>query len=230
MEKLKNFIEFSQKTGSQKEIKNEYLKLVKEFHPDINTDNDFSTANEIMIQLNYIYGSIINKTGFSGISVKEDDEYKDFMENGKYWYINTWGRKEYVSDKAFYLYKLALMEVYLSQRVLTANPLYSGKGEESLYMAIMHLHKAYVLANKVIKLSKDNIYANTARILLNRIYRKNKYITGRYKKFSASTELTLTADREPEERKVLLCYGGCPQYKYSGEHSCEYYFKFRKKH
>jgi hypothetical protein len=63
-DKLKDFIKFSQNSVSNTEIKNEYLKLVKEFHPDANKNIDFNLANEYMINLNYVYEHLINKKAF----------------------------------------------------------------------------------------------------------------------------------------------------------------------
>jgi hypothetical protein len=42
-------------------IKSEYLKLVKEFHPDVNKDMENEVANEYMIIVNYVYENLIHK-------------------------------------------------------------------------------------------------------------------------------------------------------------------------
>ena len=54
-QKLDQFIKYSKNINDNSLIKNEYLKLVKEFHPDINKNDSNELANEYMIIINYVY-------------------------------------------------------------------------------------------------------------------------------------------------------------------------------
>ena len=51
-EKINGFISFSGNSNDNNSIKIEYLKLVKEFHPNITSNPDKETANEYMIMVN----------------------------------------------------------------------------------------------------------------------------------------------------------------------------------
>jgi hypothetical protein len=173
-DKLKEFIKFSQNNVSNNEIKSEYLKLVKEYHPDTNKDMDFDLANEYMINLNYVYEHLINKKPFVN---KIDDEYERNIENGKYWFINDYGRKEYVKEKPLYVYKLGLLEYQKCFRIMFNNSVFNGKGDESGYEVIKHLYECYLLAQKTIEMDKNGIYGNMAKILIANAYKMNESIT-----------------------------------------------------
>jgi hypothetical protein len=173
-DKLKNFIKFSQDNVSNYDIKNEYLKLVKEFHPDTNKNMDFDLANDYMINLNYVYEHIINK---KTIIDKTKDEHDNNFENGKYWYINDYGRKEYVKEKVLYIYKLGLLEYQKCYKIMFKNSVFDGKGNESGYEVIKHLYECYILAQKVIEMDKEGMYGNMAKILKENAYKMNENIT-----------------------------------------------------
>jgi hypothetical protein len=173
-DKLKDFIRFSQNNVSSNEIKNEYLKLVKEFHPDTNKNIDFDLANEYMIKLNYTYEHLINK---KVLVRKKEDEYEKNVENGKYWFINDYGRKEYVKERPLYIYKLGLLEYQKCYKIMFNNSVFDGKGDESGYEVIKHLYECYLLAQKVIEMDKDGIYGKMAKILIGNAYKMNESIT-----------------------------------------------------
>jgi curved DNA-binding protein CbpA len=173
-DKLKHFIKFSQNNVSNNEIKNEYLKLVKEYHPDTNKNVDFDLANEYMINLNYAYEHLINKKAFAN---KTKDEYEKNIENGKYWFINDYGRKEYVKEKPLYIYKLGLLEYQKCYKIMFNNSVFTGKGDESGYEVIRHLYECYLLAQKVIEMDKDGTYGKMAKILIRNAYKMNENIT-----------------------------------------------------
>ncbi|MDR1149144.1 MAG: J domain-containing protein [Spirochaetaceae bacterium] len=173
-DKLKCFIIFSQSNVSNNEIKNEYLKLVKEYHPDTNKNIDFNLANEYMINLNYVYEHLINKKAFVN---NKEDEYEKNIENGKYWFINDYGRKEYVKERPLYIYKLGLLEYQKCYKIMFNNSVFFGKGDESGYEVIRHLYRCYLLAQKVIKMDKDGMYGKMAKILIDNAYKMNESIT-----------------------------------------------------
>jgi uncharacterized protein YfaS (alpha-2-macroglobulin family) len=178
-DKLRDFIEFSQNNVSHNEIKNKYLKLVKEYHPDTNKNIDFNLANEYMINLNYVYEHLINK---KIIINKTEDEYEKNRENGKYWFINDYGRKEYVREKPLYIYKLGLLEYQKCYKIMFYNSVFDGKGDESGYEIIKHLYECYILAQRVIKIDKGGVYGNMAEILIDNAYKMNESITKGLKK------------------------------------------------
>jgi curved DNA-binding protein CbpA len=171
-DRLKEFINFSQNNVSRNEIKNKYLKLVKEYHPDKNID--FDSANEYMMNLNYAYEHLINKKAFAK---KTEGEYEKNIENGKYWFINDYGRKEYVKEKALYIYKLGLLEYQKCYKIMFNNSVFDGKGDESGYEVIRHLYECYLLAQKVIETDKDGMYGNMAKKLIENGYKMNESIT-----------------------------------------------------
>ena len=171
---LKKLIEFSQSNASQSSLKNEYLKLVKIYHPDANKDIDSNTANEYMISLNYVYELLITK---KTINLHVQDEYEENWENGRYWFINDLGVKEYVKDKALYIYKLGLLEYQKCSYVMFGNSVFEGKGNDSGYEVVKHLYRCAVLARKAIEMDKGGIYANMAKELLGKAYKMNERIT-----------------------------------------------------
>jgi len=169
--KLKNFILNSQNDLSK--IKEEYLKLVKEFHPDLNKKEDFNKTNEYMMQLNYVYGELITK---KTVSRKQENDYEGNKENGKYWYINDYGRKEYVKEKTLYIYKLALLELQKCYKIMQKKSVFDGNREESGYEVIKHLYECYLLLKEQLKM-ENNDYRNIAEALMRKAYRMNKRIS-----------------------------------------------------
>jgi hypothetical protein len=228
-EKLKDFIVLSQGNSSPREIKDGYLKMVKEFHPDTNNKIDFSTANENMVKLNYAYSRIIGK---ETIINKAEDKYEKNMENGKYWFINFYGKKEYVNEKALFIYKLALLEVEKSQRIMLNYPVFAGKKEESGYVVIRHLYHSFLLAKQAIELDRNGMYGNMARELLKKVYKTNKIITNGLKTRSNETGLIIKSkdkqDADIPDEEHELCYRGCPEYLYTRQHNCRYIKKLRR--
>jgi hypothetical protein len=135
---LNGFIKFSQSNVSYNEIKKGYLKLVKEYHPDTNKSIDFDLTNEYMIRLNYVYERLIHK---KTIVNKNEIAYEKNRENGKYWFINDYGRKEYVKEKPLYIYKIGLLEYQKCYKIMFSNSVFDGKGNESGYEVIKHLYE-----------------------------------------------------------------------------------------
>jgi curved DNA-binding protein CbpA len=80
LRKINEFIIFS-KNNSPKELKSNYLRLVKEYHPDKNNKIDKEILNEYMIIINNTYNEIERKT--KGIKLK------DKTHGQKYFDINT---------------------------------------------------------------------------------------------------------------------------------------------
>jgi hypothetical protein len=127
-----------------------------------------------MITINYVYEMLINK---KEIKLTVDDEFEKNKENGKYFFINDYGRKEYISDKILYIYKLGLLEYQQCYRVLFKKSVFDGNRNESGYEVIKKLYKCYEYMNLVIKMDQDGIYRNMAESLLPHAYDMNERIT-----------------------------------------------------
>jgi hypothetical protein len=170
----------SQKDVSKDEIKTEYYNLVKEFHPDKNQNNVLS--NDYMMKINYVYEHLLNNQKIT-IDIENDnetkDEYEQYLENGKYSLINNFGIKEYVKEKPYYIYKLALLEYQKCYKIMFSNSVLfnEGKKEESGYEVIKHLYICYTHIKNVIKIDKNGMYGNMAKILLIKAFKMNKTIT-----------------------------------------------------
>jgi hypothetical protein len=191
-DRLKEFIKFSQNNATPGEIKNEYLKLVREYHPDTNKSVDFDLANEYMMNLNYVYEHLIHREVFvAKADDKAEDEYEKNMEDGKYWFINDYGRKEYVKERPLYIYKLGLLEYQKCHKIMFYNSVFDGKRDESGYEVIKHLYECCLLARRVIEMDKDGMYGNMARALIKNAYKMNESIT-RGLKTSGETGLKKT--------------------------------------
>ena len=174
-EKINDFINFSRNTNDNNSIKSEYLKLVKEFHPDINSDLNKETANEYMIIVNYIYEQLLhNKNNFQYI---REDEYDKNKINGKYCFTNEFGVKEYISDKVLYIYKLGRLEYSKANMIMLDNPSYGRNKEETGYIIIEHLYKAYKYFKDVIKMDKTGNWGREAKLNLYYAYEMNEHIT-----------------------------------------------------
>jgi len=174
-EKLDNFIKFSQNTNDNSQIRNEYLKLVKEFHPDVNKNLNNELANEYMMIINYVYENLLhNKSNFKLI---KDDEYEKYKINGKYCFVNEYNIKEYISDKILFIYKLGMLEYGKANIVMLDNPSYNGKKEETGYQIIGHLYKAYKYFKDVIKMDKEGNWKKNAIINLHYAFKMNEHIT-----------------------------------------------------
>ena len=174
-EKISNFIRFSQSVNDNNGIKSEYLKLVKEFHPDINKKLDKETANEYMIIINYTYEQLLNKK--NNFEVIQNDEYEKNKINGKYCFINEFGLKEFISDKILYIYKLGRLEYSKANIIMLTNPSYNGNKERTGYKIIEHLYKAYKYYKEVIKMDKTGNWGREAKINLHYAYEMNEHIT-----------------------------------------------------
>jgi curved DNA-binding protein CbpA len=175
-DRIKKFIQLSQNNASTIEIKKEYLKLVKEFHPDANKNIETKLAHEYMITINYVYETLINKKELK-INVALEDEFEKKKENGKYVFINDYGIKEHITDKALYIYKLGLLEYQQCYKILFHKSVFEGNKDESGYEIIEKLYKCYGYLNKVKEMDKNGIYGNMAETLLPQAYDMNERIT-----------------------------------------------------
>ena len=174
-EKINNFINFSKNSSDNMTVKSEYLKLVKEYHPDTNNNLSKDVANEYMIILNYFYEQLKhNKNGFK---IEKLDEYDKNKINGKYCFINEFGIKELISDKILYIYKLGRLEYSKALTIMLSNPAYNGNKEKTGYEIIGHLYKAYKYYKDVIKMDKIGNWGREAKINLHYAYEMNEHIT-----------------------------------------------------
>ena len=174
-DRIKYFINFSRNNVSNMDIKKEYLKLVKEFHPDTNKNIEEKLANEYMVTINYIYETLINKRELR-INVNFEDEFEKKKENGKYVFVNDYGRNEYITEKSLYIYKLGLLEYQQCYKILFNKSVFDGNRDESGYEIIEKLYKCYGYLNKVKEIDKDGMYGRMAEALLPRVYDMNERI------------------------------------------------------
>lgn len=83
---------------NQDEIKREYLKLVKKYHPDGVAENLKSTYNEYMVVLNSVYAK--GKTKVQEVRFKKPESEEDKKNQEKYFRkIFDYGKAEY--EKGF---------------------------------------------------------------------------------------------------------------------------------
>jgi hypothetical protein len=173
--KIDHFINTSKNVNDNSIIKLEYLKLVKEFHPDANKEINKETANEYMIIINYAYEQLIhNKSGFQLI---QKDQYEKNKTNGKYCFVNEFGITEYISDKILFIFKLGKLEYNRALTIMLENPSYSGNKEKTGYAIIGHLYKAYKYLKDVIKMDKKGTWVRAALVNLHYAYEMNEHIT-----------------------------------------------------
>ena len=174
-QKLDQFIKYSQNVNENSLIKNEYFKLVKEFHPDINKNDSNELANEYMIIINYVYENLIhNKNNFTLI---KEDEYEKYKINGKYIFVNEYNIKENISDKIFFIYKLGMLEYNKARIIMLDNPSYNGNKEKTGYEIIGHLYKAYKYFKDVIRMDKNGNWGKNALLNLHYAFKLNENIT-----------------------------------------------------
>ena len=185
--KISDFIGFSQSINDKNTIKHEYLKLVKEFHPDANKKLSKKTASEYMIIINYTYEQLLhNKNNFKPIKT---DEYEKNKVDGKYCFINEFGAKEFISDKIYYIYKLGRLEFFKAYKIMHHNPSYKGNKEKTGYEIIGHLYKAYKYYKDVIKMDKTGNWGKGALLHLHYAFKMNEHIT---RGLSTSSEKALS--------------------------------------
>ena len=95
---IKNLINLINDGCNQDEIKKEYLKLVKKYHPDGVSENLKSTCNEYMVVLNSIYAK--GKTKVQKIKFKKPESEIDNKKQAEYFRkIFDFGKSEY--EKGF---------------------------------------------------------------------------------------------------------------------------------
>ena len=174
-QKLDQFIKYSQNVNDNSLIKNEYFKLVKEFHPDINKNDSNELANEYMIIINYAYENLIhNRNNFTLI---KEDEYEKYKNNGKYIFVNEYNIKESISDKILFIYKLGMLEYNKARIIMLDNPSYNGNKEKTGYEIIGHLYKAYKYFKDVIRMDNNGNWGKNALLNLHYAYKLNENIT-----------------------------------------------------
>jgi curved DNA-binding protein CbpA len=169
-QRINQFIHFSKNIDDNVKIKFEYIKLVKEFHPDVNKNIENKLANEYMVIINYIYEQLINK---NKIVLNQTDKTEKI--NGKYFFTNEDGIKEYISDKTIYIYKLGKYEYDMALRKCMHPS--DGDNEKEGYEIIGHLYKSYKYFKEVIKMDKEGMWSKAAEESLTRAYEMNKRIT-----------------------------------------------------
>jgi hypothetical protein len=171
-EKINSFIGCSQ---DKNKIRTEYLKLIKEFHPDTNKELDNEIANEYMIIINYTYEQLIHNK--NNLQQSQMDEYEKNKINGKYCFINEFGIKEFISDKILYIYKLGRLEYSKAYIIMHNNPSFLGNKEETGYEIMEHLYKAYKYFKDVIKMDKTGSWVEQAKSNLYYAFKMNEHIT-----------------------------------------------------
>jgi hypothetical protein len=174
-ERINNFMNISQNTDDKNIMKLEYLKLVKEFHPDANKDINKETANEYMIIINYLYEQLLHNK--NNVQLTKKEEYEKNKVDGKYCFVNEFGVKEYISDKVLYVYKLGKLEYNIALAIMLNNPSYTGNKEKTGYEIIGHLYKAYKYYKDVIKMDKEGNWKRVAILNLHYAYKMNEHIT-----------------------------------------------------
>jgi hypothetical protein len=149
--------------------------MVKEFHPDVNKNIDNVTANEYMIIINYVYENLMNKK--YDFNLFQSDEYDKHKINGKYCFINEYGIKEYISDKALFVFKLGKLEYAKANKIMLTKPSYTGNKEKTGYEIIGHLYNAYKYFKDVIKMDRNGNWGKNAIINLYYAFKMNENIT-----------------------------------------------------
>jgi len=173
-EKIDQFIKLSQSVNNNT-IKSEYIKLVKEFHPDVNKNIENEIANEYMIIVNYVYENLIHNK--INLKLLKENEYDKYLDNEKYIFINEFGIKEYISDKILFVYKLGNLEYKIASTIMLENPTYTGNKEKTGYEIIGHLYKAYKYFKDVIKMDKNGNWGKNALVNLHYAFKMNEHIT-----------------------------------------------------
>jgi curved DNA-binding protein CbpA len=169
-EKIHQFINASRNTDDAAKIKSEYIKLIKEFHPDTNKSAENKLANEYTVILNYVYEQLTHK---KKAAVKPMGKIK--KTNGKYCFINEDGVQEHISDETVYIYKLGKYEYDMALRICMRPS--DGDNEREGYEIIGHLYKSYQYFKKVIEIDKGGIWGKAAQESLQRAYEMNQRIT-----------------------------------------------------
>jgi hypothetical protein len=131
-ERIGQFIKLSQHADDS-EIKSEYIKLVREFHPD------YIYEQVRLFQKNIVLDSVY-KDEFKD-AVPENKVLERSQIHKKYCFINEEGIKEYISDKTVYIYKLGKYEY--DRALCTSMRPSGGDNEKDGYEIIGHLYKSY---------------------------------------------------------------------------------------
>jgi hypothetical protein len=168
---ITRFINDFKDSGDDAKIKSEYVKLVKEFHPDVNRNIENKLANEYMMTINYVYERLLHK---KKIALKPTDEHEKNKANGKYCFINEGGIKEYLSEKAVYVYKLGKRE-YDQAVCKSMKPIERDIDKEG-YEIIGHLYKSYKCFQDVINMDRGGIWGRAAEDSLNKAFEMNNRI------------------------------------------------------
>jgi hypothetical protein len=174
-EKINQYIKLSRISNDHNTIKSEYIKMVKEFHPDVNKNIDNVTANEYMIIINYVFENLMNKK--YDLNLFQNDEYDKYKINGKYCFLNEYGIKEYISDKALFVFKLGKLEYAKANKIMLTKPSYTGNKEKTGYEIIGHLYNAYKYFKDVIKMDRNGNWGKNAIINLYYAFKMNENIT-----------------------------------------------------
>jgi curved DNA-binding protein CbpA len=174
-EKINQLILLSRNANDPEITKSEYLKLVKEFHPDVNKKIDNVKANEYMIIINYVFENLKNKK--YDFKLFEKDEYRKYKINGKYCFTNEFGIKEYISDKTLFVFKLGKLEFAKASTIMVTKTAFSGNKEKTGYEIIGHLYNAYKYFKDVIKMDRYGNWGRNALINLHYAFKMNENIT-----------------------------------------------------
>jgi curved DNA-binding protein CbpA len=168
---ITRFVNNFKDSGDEAKIKSEYVKLVKEFHPDVNRNIENKLANEYMMTINYVYERLLRK---KKIALKPAGGHEENRVNGKYCFINEEGVKEYLSEKTVYIYKLGKRE-YDRAVVKSMKPMGRDTDGEG-YEIIGHLYKSYKYFQEVINMDRGGIWGRAAEESLNRAFEMNNRI------------------------------------------------------
>lgn len=162
------------KTAADEHVKKKaYYTLVKKYHPDMQGGHR-QEYDKYMMMVNHVYAAVKDKKEQESAC---DDIYEKMKINDKYCFVNRDKKKEYVSDKSLFLYKMGLDRIFFARDYICSHPLHFGYGEEivftaseALYQAINHLHNS-------LKIETSANWVSEAKEKIRWAYEMNNRIT-----------------------------------------------------
>jgi len=157
------------------EIKKEYLRLIKKYHPDLNERNNEYYA-QCTLMLNHVYSEIKNKKR-SVIVNKQKDLYDKYLTKNGYEFINHQNQIVRESKKEIFLFKLGFHKLKEARDYLGQHPTADGYGNEIIFATSEMIFEGVKYLRDCISISKEDMWKNEALEQIRYAYEMNNRIT-----------------------------------------------------
>ena len=172
---VENLIELKRQNRPDDEIKKEYLRLIKKYHPDLN-QNENEYFAQCTLTLNHVF-SEIRKVNTFGNKKTVNDEYGKYLTKKGYEFANHQNQIVRESNKEIFLFKLGFHKLKEARDYLGQHSAADGYGNEIIFTTSEMIFEGVKYLRDCVKICKEEMWKNEALEQIKYAYEMNNRIT-----------------------------------------------------